>query len=172
MRNRLKQLLGFVSGLAYRVPAVQRRWASRFQSLEFGQVPWTPLTKPLAECRVSLVTTGGVHLKWDVPFDMHDSNGDPSFREIPVSSPREALTITHRYYDHRAADRDINVVLPLDVLDWMQGQGRIGGVAASCYSLMGHILGPHLNTLRARTAPELAARLTADGVDVAIFTPA
>ena len=123
-------------------------------------------------CRVALVTTAGVHLKSDPPFDMSDPMGDPSYRLIPEKSSLKELMITHDYYDHRDADRDINVVFPIDVLRRMQTENRIGPSAKNFYSLMGHIEGLHLNHLKTRTAPELAARLKDEEVDVAIFTPA
>ena len=72
------------------------------------------MRKAVAESTIALVTTAGVHLKSQEPFNMEDPDGDPSFRAIPSDVRKEDLTITHKYYDHSAADRDINVVLPLD----------------------------------------------------------
>lgn len=158
--------------LPFRWPWVQRLWAARHPAPDGDGVPWTPLRKALAESRVALLTTGGVHLRGDRPFDMSDADGDPSYRIIPSHSAAAALTITHDYYDHRAADRDVNVVFPLDPLRALQAAGRIGPAAPNFYSLMGHIQGAHLETLQRITAPELAARMTAEGVDVAILTPA
>jgi hypothetical protein len=40
---------------------------------------WTPVTKPLSECVVSLFTTGGIHLRSDPPFDVDNPHGDWSF---------------------------------------------------------------------------------------------
>ncbi len=171
-RDSLSRLLGSLAKLAYRLPAIQRRWAKRFRAVESNDIPWTPLRKPLSQCRVALVTTGGVHLRSDQPFDMSDPNGDPSYRVIPAASSPAELMITHDYYDHRAADRDINVVFPIDVVRRMHAENRIGPPATHFYSLMGHIEGPHLSRLINQTAPELADRLRDDGVDVAIFTPA
>jgi D-proline reductase (dithiol) PrdB len=80
--------------------------------------------------------------------------------------------ITHDYYNHRDADRDINVVFPIDILRRLQTEHRVGPSSPSFYSLMGHIEGPHLHQLINKTAPELAARLNHEEVDIAIFTPA
>jgi D-proline reductase (dithiol) PrdB len=44
-------------------PWLVRRWAKRAKFVEFSGSPWTPLLKELRDCRVALVTTGGVHLK-------------------------------------------------------------------------------------------------------------
>lgn len=155
-----------------RVPWLKSRWASRHRFIEGREIPWTPVRKPGAESVIALVTTAGVHLKSQEPFDMEDPDGDPSFRRIPTDTPRADLTITHKYYDHSAADRDINVVLPLDRMRELLAEKRIGGIAPFAYGFMGHIDGPHLTTLMERTGPEVARRLKEDRADVVILTPA
>ena len=96
---------------------------------------------------------------------MDDPDGDPSFRIIPSQVGRGDLTITHKYYDHSAADQDINIVLPLDRLRELKAEGLIGGIAPFVYSFMGHIDGPHLQTLITAMAPEVARRLKQDGAE-------
>lgn len=103
---------------------------------------------------------------------MSDPNGDPTFRMIPATSLQEDLTITHDYYDHRDADRDINVVFPIDILRQLQAELRVGPSAPYFYSLMGHIKGHHLRHLINKTAPALATQLRDEEVDIALFTPA
>jgi hypothetical protein len=61
----------------------------QLRKLAVGEIPWAPLRKPLSECTVALVSTGGVHLRSDRPFNL---NGDPTFRVIrrrrrPAISP-------------------------------------------------------------------------------------
>lgn len=155
-----------------RLPWLGEWWARRYPFLRPAGVPWAPLRKPLAECRLGLVTTGGVHLVGQPPFDMADPEGDPTYRAFPVDTTREMLTITHDYYDHAAADRDLNVVLPLDRIRELVAEGIVGGLAGTCYSLMGHIDGRHVATLASRTAPEVAGRLMADGAEVVLLAPA
>lgn len=155
------------------VPWLAERWAAGHSFVEGGgRIPWAPLRRPLREATVALVTTAGVHLKGDTPFDMTDPEGDPSFRSFPADTPSEALMITHNYYDHSAADRDLNVVLPLDRMRELTASGRIAGLAPTVYSFMGHIDGHHVETLLQQTAPEVARRLTAEEVDAVILTPA
>jgi D-proline reductase (dithiol) PrdB len=154
------------------VPWLASRWAKSHQFVEGRDIPWTPLSKPVAESVIALVTTAGVHLKSQEPFDMDDPDGDPSFREIPSDARKEDLTITHKYYDHSAADRDINVVLPLDRMREFVAGGRIRGVAPAVYGFMGHIHGRHLSMLLAESAPEVARCLKTDGADAVVLTPA
>lgn len=102
---------------------------------------------------------------------MKDRNGDPTFRAIDGTRPFSDLMITHDYYDHADADRDMNIVFPLERLRELQREGIIGRVADTHYGFMGHILGPHLQTLVNDTAPEVAGRLKAEGVDTVMLTP-
>jgi D-proline reductase (dithiol) PrdB len=140
--------------------------------VEFDDTPWTPFTGRIAQSRVALVTTGGVHLKTDAPFDMRDPAGDPEFRQVPADAAAADLTITHDYYDHGDADKDINVVFPIERLRELAATGEIGSVNRRHFSFMGHILPPHVHTLMNTTAPRVAHLLKQDNVDIAILTPA
>ena len=155
-----------------RLPWLGDAWARRRRFVASTSVPWTPLRQPVRESTIALVTTAGVHLSADVPFDMTDPDGDPGFRVIPTEAPRGALRITHKYYDHAAADRDLNVVVPVDRLRELAEAGRVGGVAPRIYSFMGHIDGLHVRTLMETTAPEVARRLCGDGAEAVVLTPA
>jgi D-proline reductase (dithiol) PrdB len=140
--------------------------------LHAGAVPWVEPRLPLRQAVLALVTTGGVHLDTQTPFDMTDPNGDPSFREVPVNATRKSLTITHDYYDHRDADNDLNLVFPVQRLEEIRQAGALGGLHHLAYSLMGHIDGPHLQVLVEETAVEIARRLSVAGVDYVLLVPA
>ena len=131
-------------------------------------VNWTPLTKPLSECVVSLFTTGGVHHKSDEPFDIISAHGDWSFREIPNDISTSELTITHSHYSHVDADRDVNCMFPLDRLRELCDQGIIGGVASKSFSIMG--FNPDPANLTEKTAPSLADGFKATGADLVFMT--
>lgn len=168
--GRLKNKL--VAKLLTRFPSLfQKSVAGVAPAVSVEGVPWTPVTKPLGESTVAMVTTAGVHLKGQPPFDMEDPDGDPSFRELPSVTPRGEYAITHDYYDHSDADRDINVVFPMDRLNELAGEGVIGGLAAVNYGFMGHIDGPHIKTLMEKTGPDVARRLADEGADVVLLTP-
>ncbi|MEN8687896.1 MAG: glycine/sarcosine/betaine reductase selenoprotein B family protein, partial [Desulfuromonadales bacterium] len=140
MLNRFKNQL--IAKLITRFPSLAQRFITAYQPWESGEpAPWTPVTKPLSDCRVALVTTSGVHHKNQQPFDMADSEGDPSFREIEGATIGEDYIITHDYYDHSDAEKDLNIIFPLDRLRELQDEGIIGDLASRHYSLMGHIDG-------------------------------
>ena len=168
----MEQIIKRLRAKTYNLPWVKEGWSRYFQALAFTQTPWTPLSKPLSECKVALVTTGGVHLQTDLPFDMIDPQGDPSFRKISSQAQKEDLRITHDYYDHQDAERDINLVLPMDILRKCQQEGVIGACAEWYYGFMGHIEGPHLKTLIQVTARDVGFQLKQQAVDAALLVPA
>lgn len=127
--------------------------------------PFAPFTKPLSSAKIALVTTGGVHLRGDVRFDIDDPLGDFSYREIPNSA--EELTWTHAYF---ADDRsDLDCVFPLWTLRRLVEEGVVGSLNHRHFSFMGaiHDAGP----LIGESAPEVAGKLAEDGVDAVLLTP-
>jgi len=153
-------------------PALVENWARKADIIEFTDTPWTPLKGSISASRLALITTGGVHVKTQTPFDMQDPFGDPSYREIPGNMPAGNLIITHNYYDHADADKDINLVFPIDRLRSLEQSGEIGAVNHRHFSFMGHITNCHVDTLVRETAPRVADALTQDKVDAVLLTPA
>ncbi len=131
----------------------------------------TPLSKPLKDCKVALVTTAGLSLPDQPPFDVSLKNGDTSFREFPANISVQTLEMNQRSraFDHTGILRDRNLAFPLDRLRELRQHGEIGSVAPHHYSFMGSIVSP--SKLIKETAPEVARRLKADAVDVVLLTP-
>lgn len=165
LRNR------FLAALWTRVPLWARVYARWGIGGDAGPVPWSEARMPLQRATVALVTTAGVHLRAQPPFDMISPEGDPSWRVIPGDVSMADLVITHDYYDHRAADRDPNTVFPLSRLRELVAAGLVGRVAPRHVGAMGHILGGAVRRLRGETAPALARLLVQDGVDYVILSP-
>ena len=161
-----------LAALATAFPSFGERLAAGYRAeRQDDVVPWIAMERPLAAATIALVTTAGVHHRDQPPYDMHDRDGDPSFRELDLERPLDSLTITHDYYDHTDADRDLNVVFPVERLRDLAASGEIGAVARLAYAFMGHITGRHLETLKRLTAPEVAARLKKAGVDAVLLAP-
>ncbi len=155
-----------------RFPVAGRRWAQKFQpAATSATIPWSPLRTPLAQTKLALLTTGGPHLRSDRPFDMANPHGDPSYRAIPATARLSDITITHDYYNHVDADRDLIINLPLTRFQELVDTGTIGGLGTA-YGFMGHITDEHVHTLITQTAPEVARSLRAEGVTAAMLTPA
>ena len=134
-------------------------------------VPWTPLRRSLAECRLALLSSAGLVASGQPPFDSAARGGDVSFREIPSAIDVHTLTDTHRSesFDHAGLRQDPNLVFPLDRVRELVERGRIGALNHRHLSFMGSITAP--GRLVRDTAPEAARRLVADGVDVALLVP-
>lgn len=160
-----------IAKIITRFPSLSRSLIEAYKPWESEGIPWTPVIKPLRECKLALVTTAGVHHKRQQPFNMSDANGDPTFRIIDATTPLTDLMITHDYYDHSDADRDINIVFPVDRLREFKEEGLIGDTADIHYSFMGHIIGPHIPELMSRTAVEVAKKLKSDKIDAVLLTP-
>jgi D-proline reductase (dithiol) PrdB len=158
--------------LLRKFPLLFNKWVQSTRFIEFTDSPWTQLDSDISRCRLALITTGGVHLRSQTPFNMADPAGDPTFREIPANTSPNDLSITHNYYDHADADKDINIVLPIERVQDLKKFGEIGDINARHFSFMGHIKQHHIDTLVNNTAPKVAEALSLDGVDIAILTPA
>ena len=167
-----------MSNRFFAVPTVAQTWAKltagradAIPQLDSG-IPFHRLGKRLSTSRFALITTGGVHLKSQPPFDMENPDGDPSFREVPLTVDLNDLAITHKYYDHRDADEDVNVIFPLDHFRQLADQGVIGELAPRHFGFMGHIDGPLVARLMDGSAPQVARMLKDDAVDAVLLTPA
>lgn len=163
----------WIAKLITRFPGLAQRFINAYEPWDSGAtIPWTPVNKPLHACKLALVTTSGIHHSDQPPFNMQDSEGDPSFRVIKAASIGNDYRITHDYYDHKDAEKDLNIVLPIDRCRELEQEGVIGRLADTHYSFMGHIDGRHIATLISKTARQVASRLGEDQVDLVLLTPA
>lgn len=132
-------------------------------------VPFTPLDRELSKCTVALVTAGGVHRKDQEPFNIADELGDLTFRVVGGSDPVSELMVTHHHYDHSDADRDINVVFPIEALRELAAEGMIGQVAKEHVGYMGYTM--QLKLMYEQTAPAIAEQIDKKAkADVVVLT--
>lgn len=126
--------------------------------------PWTPLAKPLRECRLALLSSGGLYLPDQPSF--HDN--DASYRRIPRDADLRTLQIYHHAYRDRDVDEDANCVFPLERLREFVAAGVIGELAESALSFV-----PLYAARRevAERAPRIVAELTAMAVEAALLVP-
>ncbi len=130
-------------------------------------VPWTPLAKPLNQCKVALITSGGVHHKDQEPFHTRD---DTSHREIPKGVAVEDLRISHFGYRTENAVKDPNCVFPIDPMRELEAEGTIGQLADPAYSFMGGIYSTR--RVQEEVAPRFVQMLKDDSIDVFYLVPA
>lgn len=139
------------------------------------EIPWTPLSKPLADCTVALISSGGIALKTDEPFDQEGERqnpwwGDPSYRVIPRTATAEDIKVYHLHVNTHYPEQDLNCLLPLQRLAELEEAGIIGRSAPSHYSFMGYILQPE--TLLEDSTPAMIRGLQAEAVDAVVLVPA
>jgi D-proline reductase (dithiol) PrdB len=137
------------------------------------EIPWTPLAKPLAQCKVALVSSGGLFHKDDRPFDLERERkeplwGDPSFRQIPRGITQEEIRIAHLHYENAHALKDYNCMFPLGSLEELLREGRIGAISEYHLTCMGYQ--PRPGTFIRDTAPYMAARLKELEVDLVLLS--
>ncbi len=128
--------------------------------------PWKPLEKPLSECRVALIGSGGIYLKGQIAFHYRD---DTTIREIDSNCSLSDLRVTHFAYDTTDARKDINVVFPLGTLRDLAGEGMIREVAPFSYGFLGGIYSAR--RVREELIPSLVPRLVDQEVDAALLVP-
>ncbi len=134
---------------------------------QFPTRPWVS-GPPLAQRRVAIVTTAGLHLRGDLPFDSSGAGYD--YRVIPGDVAAADLVMSHLSvnFDRSGFQADRNVVFPLDRLKELVRDKVVGSVAAFHYSFMGAIAKVMLYEASARA---LAGLLKKDQVDAVLLTP-
>lgn len=159
----LARIRSYYRTLGYETPYV---WA------HYDSVPFTPLTKPLADCRLALITTAAPYQpgKGDqgpgAPY-----NGAAKFHQV-YSLPSDLepdLRISHISYDrqHTTAE-DMKSWCPLEQMKRLAARGEIGGLTRS---LHGVPTNRSQKTTLTRDAPEILRRVAAEGADAAVLVP-
>lgn len=127
------------------------------------------LRKPLSDSKVALLTTAGVHLKHDEPFEVHSAEGDASFRLVPADARHDHLMVSDTHFNTEPAGEDINCLFPIERLLEVAANGSIGEVAASHVAFMG--FNPEPVPRLIDSAGAAADVLVNQQVDVVIMSP-
>lgn len=153
------------------LPLWERTLIATYPWRRVDPVPFTPLTAPLRDCRVALVTTAGLVPAGQEPFNLARRGGDPTFRVVPGDADLASLSLHHRSdaFEREAVIADPNVAFPLDRLRELAASAELGAVAPRHLSFMGSITAP--GRLQKEEAPAAADLLVADHVDVALLAP-
>jgi D-proline reductase (dithiol) PrdB len=146
------------------LPEVEARHLANIKCPTYDDTP-ALAGKPLKERRVVLISTAGLHVRADRPFQP----GDGSYRVIPAETPAAELVMSHISvnFDRTGFQQDLNVVMPIDRLRELAVHGIVGSMAARHYSFMG-AFPPEAAEPHAR---HLAGMLKRDQVDAAILIP-
>ncbi len=138
-----------------------------FPCLQYDTAPFKTLRKKVSQSRISLITSAGLHLRTDKPFQ----RGDQTYRVLPSSTSKNEIIQSHISigFDHTPFYRDINVVYPVDRIRELLHRGVVGSISENYYSFMGATADPR--EMIEKTGPEVAQRLLNESVDVVLLTP-
>lgn len=102
-----------------------------YQWAHFDDVPFTPLAKPLSDCRIGLLGTSEVAVRFD-PETEDDPIVEEDFRgvyAIPADLPTEKFYSRTKSFDRFATHLDdINAYYPIDRMREAVADGRIGSM--------------------------------------------
>ena len=172
----LGRLLDHVFAWQTRANAGPSRWT-------YADGPFTPLRKPLAACRVTLLTSSGHFVEGDDPEPFGIQNmtqeeaaarindflkEEPVLSILPADTPAERLRVRHGGYDIRSAQADPNVAFPLERLRELAQEGHIGELAANAYSFVGACA---QTLLLKHAGPKWVEQLRAQEIDAAVLVP-
>jgi D-proline reductase (dithiol) PrdB len=133
-------------------------------------VPLAPLRKPLAECRLTFISTAGVQPRGTLPFDVVHPVGDYTFRRVPADARPADLEIHQLKYPTAGAVRDLNVIFPIERLQELAREGMVGGLTTHFFSFIGYNMDP--GRLERTLAEDIANAAVDVAADVALLCPA
>jgi D-proline reductase (dithiol) PrdB len=144
------------------------------RAYRYRQVDWSPgsrLAKPINAVKLAVISSAGLCLPTQAPFDESLRGGDFSFRELPGDVDVQTLLISHRSsaFERAGALEDRNLVFPLERLRELVGSGELRALNHRHFSFMGSISAP--GRLIAQTAPAVASELRRDNVDAVLLVP-
>lgn len=154
--------------LAHAEAAREADWKI-YQPPRNQQVPGTPGVD-VASSRLMLISSAGGYVRERQPsFAATSLFGDYGIRTFPITTPFSALAYAHDHYDHAMIDADPQVALPLELLQEMAENGRIGSLASSVVSFMGYQ--PDSARVVAETIPTIVAAAKAENINAALLAP-
>jgi hypothetical protein len=142
-------------------------YGNPYQWAHFEEVPFAPLSRPLFECRLTLITTAS-----PIREESTSQAGLPMAKEVssgPTASPPETLYTADLAWDKENTHTDdLDSFFPIHRLRELVESGRIGGLAARYHGVPTEY--SQRRTLE-RDAPEILRRCREDGVDAALLVP-
>ncbi len=166
------------------ISAQQRAYAPRDGATErfiYDDQVFVPLSKPVSESRVALVTSSGHFIDGDdpQPFGVEDMTqaeaeariGEflrepPTLSSIPTDVAVSDIRVRHGGYPIDAVRADHQVALPIGHLRTLADRGRIGELVDPAYSFVGAAAQLRL---RDHVAPVWADMLRDHDVDLALL---
>ncbi|HRH46852.1 MAG TPA: glycine/sarcosine/betaine reductase selenoprotein B family protein [Pyrinomonadaceae bacterium] len=128
------------------------------------------LQKPLSESCLTFVSTAGVQPKSSLPFETAHPVGDYTFRPVPSNSKPTDLEIHQLKYPTVGAERDLNVIFPIERLQELVNEKIIGELTSNFFSFIGYNM--DAERLERTLAEDIADAVVAEKPDVVLLAPA
>jgi glycine reductase len=133
------------------------------------QIPVPTLGKPLSECKVALVTDGGLVPKGNP--DNQPPTNSRAFKEYSIAGMDtlnpEDWEVSHQGYDNSFVLQDPNRLVPVDAVRKLVSEGKVGALNDSFFSTAG-VMTP-MEKCKA-FGEGIAQKLKEEGVDAVIET--
>jgi D-proline reductase (dithiol) PrdB len=127
---------------------------------------WIPLSKPLSESRVALLSSAALRLAVQEAFIPREDFG---YRRVPSDPSAGVIVIDHHSGIGRVPKQDPEIVFPRTALAALAADRTIGALAPFHFSFMGG-LRDHAK-IENELAPALANDLRQAQVDLALLVP-
>jgi D-proline reductase (dithiol) PrdB len=134
------------------------------------RAPFRPARRALPMLNLALISSAGAYIDGTTAFDTTATNGDLTFREIPIEVEPSDLRFAARGYDPAAVQKDVNSQLPIARLLEFEQNGIIGQLNPVYWSFSGYIL--DAARLVEELVPKLIERIRRYEVQAALLVPA
>ena len=127
---------------------------------------WCPVTKPVHQSRVALLSSAALRLAHQLPFTPRE---DLSYRLVSSDPSAGEIVIDHHSGIGRVPRQDPEIVFPRTALAGLARQGIIGELSPFHLSFMGGVR--RHQEIESELAPAIADELRRAQVDLALLVP-
>jgi hypothetical protein len=127
---------------------------------------WRPITKPVSESRVALLSSAALRLAGQEPFIPRE---DLSYRRVPSDPSSGPIIIDHHSGIGTVPKQDPEIVFPRTALAALVENGTVGALSPLHFSFMGGVR--RHKEIENDLAPALADELAKARVDLALLIP-
>ena len=129
--------------------------------------PFSPLRKPLKDCRIGMLSTSGAYVVGQKAYFYKD---DTSTRTIAATTPKQNIHFAHLTENFLPGPRrDPGCILPTEALLLLRAEGAVGAMAQDVVSCMGAVYSQR--RVREELAPALLAIYQSQHVDAVLLVP-
>jgi len=143
---------------------------SSYPWVENKRAPFTPARRALPMLNLGLISAAGAYIDGTEAFDTTTTDGDFTFREIPIQVDAEDLRFAARGYDPADVQQDMNALIPITRLSEFESNGIIGQLNSVFWSFSG--FAPNASRLVEELIPKLIERVNRYQLQAAILIPA